>query len=214
MTRNFLNITFRLSFFVWAVSDLTFFCINIHAWSVAWKRVATFVARINENVCEKIKFEIFEICRVFLEVTSFVYTNTIIFSSLGEQWLFYWLLNICRSDFLEIHAHFVKRKFSRFCSEGDWVPFSAMSWAWMKDSNHFSGLTSAFRAAYEQSNLKVGLISAFDRHRSLKVGLISAFDRHTCINRSISADHALAHALEFGGEWRNLKKVSSTCISL
>ena len=101
-----------------------------------------------------------------------------------------------------------------FCSEGDWVPFSAMSWAWMKDSNHFSGLTSAFRAAYEQSNLKVGLISAFDRHRSLKVGLISAFDRHTCINRSISADHALAHALEFGGEWRNLKKVSSTCISL
>ena len=101
-----------------------------------------------------------------------------------------------------------------YCSEGDWVPFSAMSWAWMKDSNHFSGLTSAFRAAYEQSNLKVGLISAFDRHRSLKVGLISAFDRHTCINRSISADHALAHALEFGGEWRNLKKVSSTCISL
>ena len=84
----------------------------------------------------------------------------------------------------------------------------------MKDSNHFSGLTSAFRAAYEQSNLKVGLISAFDRHTSLKVGLISAFDRHTSlkvglisafdrhtsINRSISADHALAHALEFGGE--------------
>ena len=32
----------------------------------------------------------------------------------------------------------------------------------MEDSNHFSGLTSAFRAAYEQSNLKVGLISAFD----------------------------------------------------
>ena len=56
----------------------------------------------------------------------------------------------------------------------------------MKDSNHFSGLTSAFCAAYEQSNLKVGLISAFDRHRS--------------INPSISADHALAHALEFGGE--------------
>ena len=71
----------------------------------------------------------------------------------------------------------------------------------MKDSNHFSGLTSAFRAAYEQSNLKVGLISAFDRHTSLKVGLISAFDRHTSINRSISADHALAHALEFGGEY-------------
>ena len=70
----------------------------------------------------------------------------------------------------------------------------------MKDSNHFSGLTSAFRAAYEPSNLKVGLISAFDRHTSLKVGLISAFDRHTSINRSISADHALAHALEFGGE--------------
>ena len=46
----------------------------------------------------------------------------------------------------------------------------------MEDSNHFSGLTSAFRAAYEQSNLKVGLISAFDRHTSLKVGLISAFD--------------------------------------
>ena len=71
----------------------------------------------------------------------------------------------------------------------------------MKDSNHFSGLTSAFRAAYEQSNLKVGpSISAFDRHRSFKLGLISAFDRHTSINRSISADHALAHALEFGGE--------------
>ena len=54
----------------------------------------------------------------------------------------------------------------------------------MKDSNHISGLTSAFRAAHEQSNLRVGLISAFDRH--------------TCINRSIAADHALAHALEFG----------------
>ena len=112
------------------------------------------------------------------------------------------------------NAHSLNWSIRYFCSEGDWVPFSAMSWAWMKDSNHFSGLTSAFRAAYEQSNLKVGLISAFDRHRSLKVGLISAFDRHTCINRSISADHALAHALEFGGEWRNLKKVSSTCISL
>ena len=61
-------------------------------------------------------------------------------------------------------------------------------------------VTLAFRAGYEQSNLKVGLISAFDRHTSLKVGLISAFDRHTSINRSISADHALAHALEFGGE--------------
>ena len=84
-----------------------------------------------------------------------------------------------------------------------------MSWAWMKDSNHFSGLPSAFRAAYEQSNLKVGLISAFHRHTNLKVGLISAFHRHTSINRSISADHALAHAPEFGGEWRNLKKVSS-----
>ena len=84
-----------------------------------------------------------------------------------------------------------------------------MSWAWMKDSNHFSGLTSAFRAAYEQSNLKVGLISAFDRHTSLKVGLILAFDQHTSINRSISADHALAHTLESGGEGRNLKKVSS-----
>ena len=93
-----------------------------------------------------------------------------------------------------------------FCSEGDWVPFSAMSWAWMKDSNHFSGLTSAFRAAHEQSNLRVALISAFDWHTSLKVVLISAFDRHTSINRSISADHALAHALEFGGEWRDLKK--------
>ena len=45
--------------------------------------------------------------------------------------------------------------------------------------NHFSGLTSAFRAAHEQSNLKVGLISAFDRH--------------TSINRSISAD-------QIGGE--------------
>ena len=56
----------------------------------------------------------------------------------------------------------------------------------MKDSNHFSGLISAFREAYEKSNLKVGLILAFDRH--------------TSINRSISADHALAHALEFGGE--------------
>ena len=65
----------------------------------------------------------------------------------------------------------------------------------LNESNHFSCLTSAFRAAYEQSNLKVGLISAFDRHIS--------------INRSISADHALADALEFGGEWRNLKKVSS-----
>ena len=70
----------------------------------------------------------------------------------------------------------------------------------MKDSNHFSGLTSAFRAAYEQSNLKVGLISAFNWHRSFKLGLISAFNRHTSINRSISADHALAHALEFGRE--------------
>ena len=70
----------------------------------------------------------------------------------------------------------------------------------LNESNHFSGLTSAFRAAYEQSNLKVGLISAFDRHTSLKVGLISAFDWHTSINRSISADHALAHVLEFGGE--------------
>ena len=70
----------------------------------------------------------------------------------------------------------------------------------MKDSNHFSGLTSAFRAAYEQSNLKVGLILAFDWHMRLKVGLISAFDRHTSINPSISADHALAHALEFGGD--------------
>ena len=79
----------------------------------------------------------------------------------------------------------------------------------LNESNHFSGLTSAFRAAYEQSNLKVGLISAFDRHTSLKVGLISAFDRHTNINRSISVDHALAHALEFGGERRNLEKVSS-----
>ena len=49
--------------------------------------------------------------------------------------------------------------------------------------------------AYEQSHLKDGIISAFDRH--------------TSINRSISADHALADALEFGGEWRNLKKVSS-----
>ena len=65
----------------------------------------------------------------------------------------------------------------------------------MKDSNHFSGLTSAFRAAYEQSDLKVGLISAFDRHTSLKVGLISVFDRHTSINRSISDDHALAREL-------------------
>ena len=91
-----------------------------------------------------------------------------------------------------------------FCSEGDWVPFSAMSWPWMKD---FSGLTSAFRAAYEKSNLKVEIISAFDRHTSLKVARISAFDRHTSINRS--ADHALAHAVEFGGEWRNLKKVGS-----
>ena len=79
----------------------------------------------------------------------------------------------------------------------------------LNESNHFSGLTSAFRAAYEQSHLKVGLISAFDRHTSLKVGLISAFDRHTIINRSISADHALADALELGGEWTNLKKVSS-----
>ena len=70
----------------------------------------------------------------------------------------------------------------------------------MKDSNHFSGLTSAFRAAYEQSNLKVGEISAFDRNMSKKVGLISAFDRHTSINRSISADYAIAHALEFSGE--------------
>ena len=70
----------------------------------------------------------------------------------------------------------------------------------LNESNHFSGLTSAFRAAYEQINLKVVLISAFDRHTSLKRRLISAFDRHTSINRSISADHALAHALEFGGE--------------
>ena len=65
----------------------------------------------------------------------------------------------------------------------------------LNESNHFSGLTSAFRAAYEQSNLKVGLISAFDRQPS--------------INRSLSADHALAHAREFGGESRNLKKMSS-----
>ena len=64
----------------------------------------------------------------------------------------------------------------------------------MKDSNHFSGLTLAFRAAYEQSNLKVGLISAFDRRTSLKVGLISAFNRHTSINRSISADQSLVES--------------------
>ncbi|XP_015771278.1 PREDICTED: uncharacterized protein LOC107349614 [Acropora digitifera] len=43
----------------------------------------------------------------------------------------------------------------------------------MKDSNHFSGLTSAFRAAYEQSNLKVGLISAFDQHTEHKPIYIS-----------------------------------------
>ena len=104
--------------------------------------------------------------------------------------------HIKTSEYFFVFSFFV----FNFCSEGDWVPFSAMSWAWMKDSNHFSGLTSAFRAAYEQSNLKVGLISAFDRHTSLKLGLISAFDRHTSINRSISADHALAHALEFGRE--------------
>ena len=66
--------------------------------------------------------------------------------------------------------------------------------------NEFSGLKlrlsePCFRAVYEQGNFKVGLISAFDRH--------------TNINRSISADHALAHALEFGGERRNLEKVSS-----
>ena len=79
----------------------------------------------------------------------------------------------------------------------------------LNESNHFSCLTSAFRVAYEQSYLKVGLISVFDRRTSLKVGLISAFDRHTSINASISADHALADALEFPGEWRNLKKVSS-----
>ena len=79
----------------------------------------------------------------------------------------------------------------------------------LNESNHFSGLTSAFRVAYEQNHLKDGLISAFDRHTSLKVGLISAFDRHTSINRSISADHALADALVFSGEWKNLKKVSS-----
>ena len=65
----------------------------------------------------------------------------------------------------------------------------------LNESNHFSGVTSAFRASCEQ--------------RNLKVGLISAFDRHTSINRSISTDHALDHALQFGGEWRNLKKVSS-----
>ena len=70
----------------------------------------------------------------------------------------------------------------------------------LNESNHFSGLTSAFRAAYEQSNLKVGLISVFNRHTNLVVGLSSAFDWHTSINRSISADHALAHVLEFGGE--------------
>ena len=103
-------------------------------------------------------------------------------------------------------ANYIRKVVRYFCSEGDWVPFSAMSWAWMKDSNHFSGLTSAFRAAHEQSNLRVGLISAFDWHTRLKVVLISAFDRHTSINRSISADHAFAHAREFGGEWRNLKK--------
>ena len=79
----------------------------------------------------------------------------------------------------------------------------------LNESNHFSGVTSAFRASCEQRNLKVGLISAFDRHTSLKVGLISAFDRHTSINRSISTDHALAHAVQFCGEWRNLKKVST-----
>ena len=33
--------------------------------------------------------------------------------------------------------------------------------------------------------------------------------RHTSINRSISADHALAQALEFNGKQGNLKKVSS-----
>ena len=70
----------------------------------------------------------------------------------------------------------------------------------MKDSNHFSGITSAFRAAYEQSNFKVGLIWTLHRHTTLKVGLISAFDRRTSINPSLAADHALAHALEFGGE--------------
>ena len=51
----------------------------------------------------------------------------------------------------------------------------------LNESNHFSGLTSAFRAAHEQSSLKVGLISAFDWHTSLKVGLISAFDQHTSL---------------------------------
>ena len=107
----------------------------------------------------------------------------------------YWLLKIWNLPLSPAQPLSGQKYFVPFCSKGDWVPFSAMSWAWMKDSNHFSGLTSAFRAAYEQSNLKVGLISAFDRH--------------TSINRSISADHALAHALEFGGEWRNLKKVSS-----
>ena len=79
----------------------------------------------------------------------------------------------------------------------------------LNESNHFSGVTSAFRASCKQRNLKVGLVSAFNRHTSLKVVLISAFDRHTSINRSISTDHALAHALQFGGEWRNFKKVSS-----
>ena len=40
----------------------------------------------------------------------------------------------------------------------------------LNESNHFSGLTSAFRAAYEKSNLKVGLFSAFDQYTSLKLG--------------------------------------------
>ena len=40
----------------------------------------------------------------------------------------------------------------------------------LNESNHFSGLTSAFRAAHEKSNLKVGLFSAFDQYTSLKLG--------------------------------------------
>ena len=85
LLRNFLKTSFRLRFFMWTVSDLIFFlfCINIHSRSVAWKRVSTFGACINVIVCGKI-FKILKICRVFLEVTSFVYTNTIILFSLGE----------------------------------------------------------------------------------------------------------------------------------
>ena len=35
--------------------------------------------------------------------------------------------------------------YCHFCSEGDWVPFSAMSWAWMKVGSNF-GFPSGLRA--------------------------------------------------------------------